>query len=87
VILVYSVKSYCVLKMSENKEFDILKLYYKKGKKMRLRLLKKFVMFMDMMQYQYMWHKADSNVFNLEILMSKMHLTLINQSLEKLMKS
>jgi len=25
---------------------------------MRLRLLKKIVMFMDMMQYQYVWHKA-----------------------------
>jgi len=34
VILVYSVKSYCVLKMSENKEEIryILKFYYKKGK-------------------------------------------------------
>jgi len=35
---------------------------------MRLRLLKKLVMFMDMMQYQYVWHKAGSSVFNLEIL-------------------
>jgi len=34
VILVYSVKSYCVLKMSENKKeiSYILKFYYKKGK-------------------------------------------------------
>jgi len=34
VIPVYSVKSYCVLKMSENKEKIqyILKFYYKKGK-------------------------------------------------------
>jgi len=34
VILVYSVKSYCVLKMNENKEEIryILKFYYKKGK-------------------------------------------------------
>jgi len=54
---------------------------------MRLRLLKKFVMFMDMMQYQYVWHKANSSVFNLEILMSKMHFALVDQSLEKSMKS
>jgi len=40
---------------------------------MRLRLLKKFVMFMDMIQYQYVWHKIGSSVFNLEILMLKMH--------------
>jgi len=33
-------------------------------------------MFMDMMQYQYVWHKVGSSVFNLEILMSKMHLAL-----------
>jgi len=39
------------------------------------------------MQYQYVWHKADSSIFNLEILMSKMHLALIDQSLEKLIKS
>jgi len=34
VILIYSVKSYCVLKMSKNKEKIryILKFYYKKGK-------------------------------------------------------
>jgi len=38
---------------------------------MRFMLLKKFVMFMDMMQYQYVWHKAGSNVFNLESFMSK----------------
>jgi len=44
-------------------------------------------MFMNMMQYQYMWHKADSSVFNPEIFMSKMHLALIDQSLQKLMKS
>jgi len=54
---------------------------------MRLRLLKKFVMFMDMMQYQYVEHKVGSNVFNLEIFMSKRHLALVDQSLEKSMKS
>jgi len=72
--------------MNKNKEEIryILKFYYKKGK-MRLRLLKKFVMFM--MQYQYVWHKAGSSVFNLEILMSKMYLALVDQSLEKSMKS
>jgi len=37
--------------------------------------------------YQYMWHKAGSNVFNLKILMSKMHFALVDQSLEKSMKS
>jgi len=54
---------------------------------MRLNLLKKFVMFMDKKEYQYVWHKAVSSVFNLEILMSKMHLILVDQSLEKSMKS
>jgi len=39
---------------------------------------------MDMIQYQYVWHKAGSSVSNLEIFMSKMH---FNQSLEKSMKS
>jgi len=37
--------------------------------------------------YQYMWHKAGSNVFNLKIFMSKMHFALVDQSLEKSMKS
>jgi len=58
---------------NEEKIQYILKFYYKK-KRMRLRQLKKFVMFMNMMQYQYAWHKAGSSVFNLEILMSKMYL-------------
>jgi len=54
---------------------------------MRLRLLKKFMMFIDIMQYQYVWNKTGSNVFNLlEILMSKIHLSLVNQLLEKSMK-
>jgi len=62
-----------VLKISENKEEIryILKFYYKKGKN-ATQAAKKFMMFMDMMQYQYVGHKADSSVFNLEIL-SKMH--------------
>jgi len=47
--------------MNENKEeiWYILKFYYKKGR-MQLRLLNKFLMFMDMMQYQYVsqnWFK------------------------------
>jgi len=54
---------------------------------MQLTLLKKFVMFMDMIHYQYACHKAGSSVFNLEILMSKMHLVLIDKLLEKSMKS
>jgi len=40
----------------------------------------------DMMQYQYVWHKTGSSIFNLEILMPKMHLALV-QLLEKSMKS
>jgi len=62
------------LKKNENKEGIryILKFYYKKGKN-ATQATKKFVMFIDM-QYQYAWHKADSSVFNPEILMSKMHL-------------
>ena len=38
------------------------------------------MMFMDMTQYRYIWHKADSSVFNLGIFMSEMHFALINQS-------
>jgi len=34
---------------------------------------------MDIMQYQYVWHKADK-VFNPKILMSKMHLALIDHT-------
>jgi len=42
--------------MSENKkEFDTFWNFIKKRGRMRLMLLKKFVMFMDMMQYQYVW--------------------------------
>jgi len=74
-ILVYSVKSYCVLKMSENKEEIryILKFYYKKGKN-ATQTVKKFVRFMNMMQYQYVWHKAGSTVFNLEIFVFNLEL-------------
>jgi len=54
---------------------------------MRLRLLKKFMMFMDIMQYQYVWHKAGLSVFNMEIFMSKMHFVLVDQSREKSIKS
>ena len=35
---------------------------------------------MDMIQYRYVLHKASSNIFSLKILMSKMHLALVNQS-------
>jgi len=69
--------------MNENKEQIryILKFYYKKGK--NVKVLKNLVMFMD----TYVWHKADSSVFNLEILMLKVHLVLVKQSLEKSIKS
>jgi len=42
--------------MSKNKEEIryIFKFYYEKGR-IRFRLLKKFVIFIDMMQYQYVW--------------------------------
>jgi len=74
--------------MSENKEEIryILKFYYKKGKN-AIQAAKKVCDVVCMMQYQYVWHKADSSVFNLEILISKMHLALVDQSLEKSMKS
>jgi len=69
--------------MSKNKEEIryVLKFYYKKGR-MRLRPLKKIDVY-GYMQCQYVWHKAGSSVFNLEILMSKMHLALVDQLLEK----
>jgi len=43
---------------------------------------------MDMMQYQYIWHKAGSNVFNLEIFMSKIYLALVDQygKIDKIME-
>jgi len=74
--------------MNESKE-EIrytLKFYFTKEKKkrrMRFRLLKKCVMFMDVIQYQYVWHKAGSSVFSLGILILKM----VDQLLEKSMKS
>jgi len=40
---------------------------------MQFRLLRKFMMFMDIIQYQYVWHKAGSSLFNPETFMSKMH--------------
>jgi len=86
VILVYSVKSYCILKMSKNKEefWYILKFYYKKGKNATQAATK----ICDVYGHdQYVWHKTGSSVFTLKILMSKMHLALVDQSLEKSMKS
>ena len=65
-IFVYSIESYCVLKMS-----DILKFSYLKKGRMRLTLLKEFTIFMDMMQYQKVWYKASLSIFDLEILTSK----------------
>jgi len=62
-----------------------LKFYYKKGKDATQAAKKNCDVYM--MQYQYMWYKVNSSVFNLEILMSKIHLTLIDHSLEKSMKS
>ncbi|KAK1130796.1 hypothetical protein K0M31_018905 [Melipona bicolor] len=52
-------------------------------KKEDSRLLKGFVILMDMMKYQEMWYKASSSIFDLEILTSKIHLALVDQSLEK----
>jgi len=68
------------------KKFDILKFYYKKLKNVT-QAAKKICDCVYGHDAVSVRHKADSNVFNLEILMSKMHLALINQSLEKLMKS
>ena len=39
--------------------------------------------FMEMMRYQYVWHNIGLGVFNLEIFVSKIHLVLVDQSLEK----
>jgi len=87
VILVYLIKSYCVLKISKNKEEIqyILKFYYKKRKEYTTQAKK----ICDIYGHNVVsvWHKSSSNVFNLEILMSKMHLALVDQSLEESMKS
>jgi len=66
VIFVYSVKSYCVLKISENKEEIryILKFYYKKRKN-AIQAAKKIC---DVYGHDAASvHKAGSSVFNLEI--------------------
>jgi len=94
VILVYSVKSYCVLKMSENKEeiWYILKFYYKKGKNATQAAKKicDIYRYSIMIQYQYLWNKTGfkrlefsiSSIFSLEILMSEMHFV-VHQSTGK----
>jgi len=73
--------------MSENKEEIryILKFCYKKEKN-AIQTVKKIcdVYGHDAVSVS---HKAGSSVFNLEILISKMHLALVHQSLEKSMKS
>jgi len=73
--------------MSENKEEIryILKFYYKKEK--NAQAAKQICDVYELDEYQYVRHKVDSSVFNLEILMSNMHIALIDQSLEKLIKS
>ena len=56
----------------EEEDRHTLKFYYK----MLLKTL--------LTQYQYVWHKASSSVFSLEILMSKMHLALVDEIMEKI---
>jgi len=64
--------------MNENKEKDqLLKFYYKKEKNATQAAKKIGDVYGYNRQYQYVWHKAGSNVFNLKILMSKMHLALV----------
>jgi len=73
--------------MSENKEKIryILKFYYKKGKNATQDVKKIYEIYEhDAVSVR---HKAGSSVFNLEIFMSMMHLALVNQSLEKSIKS
>jgi len=85
VILVYSVKSYCVLKIKRNSiHFEIL---LQKGKN-ATKVAKKIydVYGYDAVSVRVIY-KASLSVFNLEILMSKMYLTLVDQSLKKSMKS
>jgi len=77
--------------MSENQENQeqiryILKFYYKKGKN-TTQAAKKICDVYGHDAVSYVWHKAGSSIFNLEILMSKMHLALVDQSLKKSMKS
>jgi len=77
-ILVYFVKSYCILKMRNNKEeiLYISKIYYKKIKNASQVAKKKIC---DVYGHdQYVWHKAGSSVFNLKILMLKMYLALVD---------
>jgi len=63
-----------------------LKFYYKKEKN-AIQAVKKICDVYGHVQYQYVWHKAGLSFFNLKIFMSKMHLALLDQSLEKSMKS
>ena len=72
--------------MSIKKKFDASRNFIIRKGRMRPRLLTKFVIFMDMMQYQYVWYKAGLSLFNVEIFISKMHLALVDQLLHKSMK-
>jgi len=75
--------------MSENKKEIryISKFYYKKGKN-TIQIAKKIcdVYGHDAVSIRVAL-QADSSVFNLKVLISKMHLPLVDQSLEKSMKS
>jgi len=74
-ILAYSVKNYCVLKMTKNKE-EIrytLKFHYKKGKN-ATQTVKKICDVYGHDAVSVRIAQAGSSLFNLEILMSKMHL-------------
>jgi len=86
VILVYLVKSYCVLKMSENKKeiiFDTFQNFITK-KKNATQAAKKVC---DVYEHDAVSVHVAQSVFNLKIFISKMHFALIDQSLQKLMKS
>jgi len=73
--------------MKIKKKFDTFWNFITKKGRMQLKLLKKFVMFMDMVQYRYIrvaqnWFKRfQSENFDVK------DLALVNQSLKKSMKS
>ena len=69
------------------KKFDIFYNFITTKVKTRLRLVKKFVLFMEKVLYQNQQRKNGSHAFVLEIWMSKMHLALVDQSLKTSMKS
>jgi len=84
VILVYSVKNYCILKINDKGEIRYILFQKRKECERVLKVAKKVcdVYGYDAVRVAQSWFKR----FQFGTLMSKMHLALVKQPLEKWMK-